>query len=57
MALLVTRVTKDQPGALVTNRVMARKSSSRHDGIYFAPLYLYPFEQDLDKSRGNPPSK
>jgi hypothetical protein len=51
LALLVTRVTKDQPGALVADRIMAHKSSSRYDGTYFAPLYLYPSEQDLDQSR------
>jgi len=51
VAMLMTRMTKEHPGALVTDVIMAHKSASRYDGTYFAPLYLYPEDGSLDQTR------
>ncbi|MGY6662101.1 MAG: type ISP restriction/modification enzyme [Glycocaulis sp.] len=51
VAMLMTRITKEHPGGLVTDVIMAHKSASRYDGTYFAPLYLYPEEDSLDQTR------
>ena len=40
--LMLTRQTKDQPGALVTDTIAAHKAFSAYDITYNFPLYLYP---------------
>ncbi len=40
VALLFSRVTKDEPSCLVTNALVAHKSSTRYDITYFAPLWI-----------------
>jgi hypothetical protein len=40
ISLLFTRVTKDEPSALVTSALVGNKSSSRYDITYFAPFRL-----------------
>lgn len=49
-ALLNSRITKDEPTAFVSSRIISHKSVCRYDGTYLAPLYLYPDQQDLDQS-------
>ncbi len=47
LALLVTKITKDQFGAFVTNCPATHKCFTAFDGGYIYPLYLYPDENDL----------
>lgn len=42
LALIYTRVTKDDPSAFIADAVVAHKAASRYDIGYAFPLYLYP---------------
>ena len=46
--LMLTRQTKDEVGALVTQNIAAHKAFSAYDITYNFPLYLYPEEGTLD---------
>lgn len=39
VALMFSRVTKDEPSALATEALVAHKAATRYDITYFAPLY------------------
>lgn len=41
LAILNSRITKDQPTAFVSDTIISHKSVCRYDGTYLAPLYLY----------------
>ncbi len=51
MGLMFSRVTKDDFSVFATSTMATHKSSTRYDGTYIAPLYLYPSESDLDQTR------
>lgn len=42
MALLNSRITKDEPTAFLTDKIISHKSVCRYDGTYLAPLNLNP---------------
>ena len=48
--IMMTRQTKDEIGALVSDSIAAHKAFSAYDITYNFPLYLYPQENDLDQS-------
>lgn len=50
-ALLSPRMTADDFAPLIAKEIISNKTASRYDQSYFFPLYLYPEEQELDRSR------
>jgi predicted helicase len=51
VALLTPRMTADDFSPLVSDAKISNKTASRYDQSYFFPLYIYPTEKDLDRTR------
>jgi Type ISP C-terminal specificity domain len=51
LSLVMNRQTKEAFGVLCSNLLTERKLAAVYDGSTTAPLYLYPSEQDLDRTR------
>ena len=55
VAIITTRLTKDDWSALVTDTLAAHKSGSRYDITYIFPLYLYPPEPGQRRTKSDLP--
>ena len=51
LALITNRQTKEEFGALVSDKITERKIAAVYDASTTFPLYLYPAEDELDQTR------
>ena len=51
IGLITPKIKKEQVGGFVTNNICGHKTYDAFDSNSLFPLYLYPDEQDLDKTR------